>query len=117
MSEQHDNLFESPLRGATYDGAISIKDFTNKRRWGFRGKDAATNLRAEGWSLPESPNKVISANEQTLAMVLSQREFWFLDPAQRRCLKTRGMMPLPSECIRLLPEQPCLVCCEWRSNV
>ena len=79
MSEQHDNLFESPLRGATYDGAISIKDYTNKRRWGFRGKDAATTLRAEGWSLPDTPNQVVLANEQTLVMALSQREFWFLD--------------------------------------
>ena len=79
MSGQSDNLFESPLRGATYDGAISIKDYTNKRRWGFRGKDAAAALRAEGWSLPDAPNQVVLTNEQTLVMALSQREFWFLD--------------------------------------
>ena len=79
MSGQSDNLFESPLRGATYDGAISIKDYTQKRRWGFRGKDAAAALRAEGWNLPDAPNQVVLANEQTLTMALSQREFWFLD--------------------------------------
>ena len=79
MTQQRDNLFESPLRGATYGGAISIKDYTNKRRWGFRGKDAAAALRGEGWSLPDAPNQVVLANEQTLVMALSQREFWFLD--------------------------------------
>ena len=79
MSEQCDNVFESPLRGAIYEGSISIKDYTNKRRWGFRGKDAAAALKAEGWSLPEAPNQAASANEQTLVMALSQREFWFLD--------------------------------------
>lgn len=79
MSQQRNTLFESPLRGATYEGAISIKDYTNKRRWGFRGKDAAATLRADGWSLPEAPNQVVSANKQTLVMALSQREFWFLD--------------------------------------
>ena len=78
MSGQSDNLFESPLRGATYDGAISIKDYTQKRRWGFRGKDAAAALKAEGWRLPDAPNQVVLANEQTLVMALSQREFWFL---------------------------------------
>ena len=79
MSGQSDNLFESPLLGATYDGAISIEDYTQKRRWGFRGKDAAAALRAEGWNLPDAPNQVVLANEQTLTMALSQREFWFLD--------------------------------------
>ena len=101
MSEQRDNPFESPLGGATYEGAISIKDFTNKRRWGFRGKDAATTLRAEGWSLPYAPNQVILANEQTLVMALSQREFWFLDTRMEAPCKdarddafTDGMYPL-----------------------
>ena len=101
MSEQHDNLFESPLRGATYDGAISIKDYTNKRRWGFRGKDAATTLRAEGWSLPDTTNQVVLANEQTLVMALSQREFWFLDTRKEALSEdardgalTEGMYPL-----------------------
>lgn len=101
MSEHLDNLFESPLRGAIYEGAIAIKDYTNKRRWGFRGKDAAANLIAEGWSLPESPNQVISANEQTLAMALSQREFWFLDTRKDATSTdakdgafTEGMYPL-----------------------
>ena len=101
MTEQRDNLFESPLRGATYCGAISIKDYTNKRRWGFRGKDAATALRAEDWSLPDAPNQVVSANEQTLVMALSQREFWFLDPRTEALPKdakddafTDGMYPL-----------------------
>ena len=101
MSEHGDNLFESPLGGATYDGAISIEDFTNKRRWGFRGKDAATTLRAEGWSLPDAPNQVVLANEQTLVMALSQREFWFLDGRTEALSKdarddafTDGMYPL-----------------------
>lgn len=101
MSEHLDNLFESPLRGAIYEGAIVIKDYTQKRRWGFRGKDAASNLRAKGWSLPEYPNQVVSANEQTLAMALSQREFWFLDARTeatsdnaRDGAFTEGMYPL-----------------------
>ncbi|MEL0153208.1 MAG: sarcosine oxidase subunit gamma family protein [Halieaceae bacterium] len=101
MSEQRDNPFESPLRGATYEGAISIKDFTNKRRWGFRGKDAATTLRAEGWRLPDAPNQVVLANEQTLVMALSQREFWFLDTRTEALSEdarddafTDGMYPL-----------------------
>ena len=101
MTEQRDNLFESPLRGATYDGAISIKDYTNKQRWGFRGKDAAAALRAEGWRLPDTPNQVVLANEQTLVMALSQREFWFLDTRTEALSKnarddafTDGMYPL-----------------------
>ena len=101
MSEHGDNLFESSLGGATYDGAISIEDFTNKRRWGFRGKDAATTLRAEGWSLPDAPNQVVLANEQTLVMALSHREFWFLDTRTEALSKdarddafTEGMYPL-----------------------
>ena len=101
MSEQRDNPFESPLGGATYEGAISIKDFTNKRRWGFRGKDAATTLRAEGWSLPDAPNQVVLADKQTLVMALSQREFWFLDTSTEALSKdarddafTDGMYPL-----------------------
>ena len=101
MSEQRDNAFESPLRSAIYEGSISIKDYTNKRRWGFRGKDAAATLSAEGWSLPEAPNKVVSANEQTLAMALSQREFWFLDTCTKATsadtkdgVFTEGMYPL-----------------------
>ena len=101
MSEQRDNVFESPLRSAIYEGSISIKDFTSKRRWGFRGKDAATTLRAEGWSLPDTPNQVVLANEQTLVMALSQREFWFLDTRQEALSEdardgalTEGMYPL-----------------------
>jgi len=101
MSGQSDNLFELPLRGATYDGAISIKDYTNKQRWGFRGKDAAAALRAEGWRLPDAPNQVVLANEQTLVMALSQREFWFLDARTEALSKdarddafTDGMYPL-----------------------
>ena len=101
MTQQRDNLFESPLRGATYGGAISIKDYTNKRRWGFRGKDAAAALRGEGWSLPDAPNQVVLANEQTLIMALSQREFWFLDRRAEALSKdarddafTDGMYPL-----------------------
>ena len=101
MSEQRDNPFESPLGGATYEGAISIKDFTSKRRWGCRGKDAATTLRAEGWSLPDAPNQVVTANEQTLVMALSQREFWFLETRTEALSKdarddafTDGMYPL-----------------------
>ena len=101
MSEKRDNVFESPLRCAIYDGAISIKDYTNKRRWGFRGKDAAAALRAQDWRLPEAPNQVVLANEQTLVMALSQREFWFLDTstdAQATDTKdgafSEGMYPL-----------------------
>ena len=82
MSEQLNNAFESPLSGKVYEGAISIQDYTNKRRWGFRGKDAAAALRAEGWTLPEVPNQIISANEQVLTMALSQRECWFLDTSK-----------------------------------
>lgn len=101
MSGQSDNLFESPLGGATYEGAISIKDYTNKQRWGFRGKDAAAALRAEGWRLPDAPNQVVLASEQTLVMALSQREFWFLDARTEALSKdarddvfTDGMYPL-----------------------
>ena len=79
MSEQRDNVSESPLYSPVYDGAIAIQDYTNKRRWGYRGKGAAATLRARGWHLPDAPNQIIAANEQTLAMALSQREFWFLD--------------------------------------
>lgn len=82
MSEKRNDVFESPLRDAIYEGAISVEDYTNKRRWGFRGKDAAAALRAKGWNLPAVPNQIISANEQVLTMALSQREFWFLDTSK-----------------------------------
>lgn len=81
MSELLNNVFESPLSGKVYKGAISIQDYTNKQRWGFRGKDAAAALRAEGWKLPKAPNQIITVPGDTLIMALSQREFWFLDPS------------------------------------
>lgn len=80
MSEHLDQIFESPLTGLTHDGRIAIRDYTNKQRWGFRGHDAAATLRNEGWELPETPNRIVSAGNEILSMALSEREFWFLDP-------------------------------------
>lgn len=80
MSEYLDTIFESPLSGSKQNGAISVEDYTEKRRWGLRGKEAARVLREQGWDLPDRPNRLINTKEHTLVMALSQREFWFLDP-------------------------------------
>ena len=80
MSEYLDTIFESPLSGSKQNGAISVEDYTEKRRWGLRGKEAARVLREQGWDLPDRPNRLINTKDNTLVMALSQREFWFLDP-------------------------------------
>ena len=80
MSEYLDTIFESPLSGSKQSGAISVEDYTEKRRWGLRGKEAACVLREQGWEVPDRPNRLINTENNTLVMALSQREFWFLDP-------------------------------------
>ena len=80
MNEHLDTIFESPLSGSKQNGAISVEDYTEKRRWGLRGKEAARVLREQGWDLPDQPNRLINTKDNTLVMALSQREFWFLDP-------------------------------------
>ncbi len=81
MSENLVQVGESPLAGAVYEGAISITDYTHKQRWGVRGKEASASLSAKGWKLPEAPNQIVTAGSEVLAMALSNREFWFLDPS------------------------------------
>ena len=80
MTTNLNMVFESPLAGVDHNGHISIQDYTKKRRWGLRGKGAAEALRTQGWDLPEQPNRLVSSNNETLVMALSQREFWLLDP-------------------------------------
>ena len=80
MNEYLDTIFESPLSGSKQNGAISVEDYTEKRRWGLRGKEAARVLREKGWDVPDRPNRLINTKDHTLVMALSQREFWFLDP-------------------------------------
>ena len=80
MNEYLDTIFESPLSGSKQNGAISVEDYTEKRRWGLRGKEAARVLREQGWDVPDRPNRLINTKDNTLVMALSQREFWFLDP-------------------------------------
>ena len=80
MSEYLDTIFESPLSGSKQNGAISVEDYTEKRRWGLRGKEAARVLREQGWDVPDRPNRLTNTKDNTLVMALSQREFWFLDP-------------------------------------
>lgn len=80
MSEYLDTILESPLSGSKQNGAISVEDYTDKSRWGLRGKEAARVLREQGWDLPDRPNRLINTKDHTLVMALSQREFWFLDP-------------------------------------
>ena len=82
MSEYLDTIFESPLSGSKQNGAISVEDYTEKRRWGLRGKEAARVLREQGWDLPDGPNRLINTQDNTLVMALSQRDFWHLDPAK-----------------------------------
>ena len=80
MSVHLDPLFESPLRGLSHEGDISIHDLTNRHRWGLRGQGAAEALRIQGWDLPEQPNRLVASINQSFVMALSQREFWVLDP-------------------------------------
>ena len=80
MSVHLDPIFESPLRGLSHEGDISIHDLTSRHRWGLRGKGAAEALRIQGWDLPEQPNRLVASTNQSFVMALSQREFWVLDP-------------------------------------
>ena len=90
MSTHLDTLFESPLAQGHHDGAISIHDYTAKRRWGLRGKDAAETLRRQGWDLPDKPNRIVDSQNDTFVMALSQREFWLLDPHHEASSVTMG---------------------------
>ena len=71
MSEYLDTFFESPLSGSKQSGAISVEDYTEKRRWGLRGKEAACVLRVQGWEVPDRPNRLINTENNALVMALS----------------------------------------------
>ena len=80
MTAHLDPIFESPLRGLSHEGNISIHDLTKRHRWGLRGTGAAEALRTQGWDLPERPNRLVASMNQRFVMALSKREFWVLDP-------------------------------------
>ena len=103
MSEYLDTIFESPLSGPKQNGAISVEDYTEKRRWGLRGKEAARVLREQGWDVPDRPNRLINTKDNTLVMALSQREFWFLDPCNGATL------PLSADDAFKKSAYPCLL--------
>ena len=90
MSTHLDTLFESPLAQGHHDGAISIHDYSAKRRWGWRGKDAAETLRRQGWDLPDKPNRIVDSQNDTFVMALSQHEFWRLEPHHEAGSVTMG---------------------------
>jgi sarcosine oxidase subunit gamma len=65
---------------ADYDGAISIKDKTHKRRSGVRGITANSWLKQQNLVTPDAPNRIILADNNTWVMSLSTREYWLLEP-------------------------------------
>ena len=90
MSAHLDPIFESPLRGLSHEGDISIHDLTKRHRWGLRGQGAAEALRIQGWDLPEQPNRLVASTNQSFVMALSQLEFWVLDPHNDAAALTMG---------------------------
>ena len=63
-----------------YGGAISIQDKTHKRRSGVRGLGASSWLKQQDLSAPDTPNRIILADNKTWVMSLSNREYWVLEP-------------------------------------
>ena len=77
-----DSALQTPptRRLADYDGAISIKDKTHKRRSGVRGITANSWLKQQNLVTPDAPNRIILADNNTWVMSLSTREYWLLEP-------------------------------------
>ena len=77
-----DSALQTPptRRSADYDGAISIKDKTHKRRSGVRGITANSWLKLQNLVTPDAPNRIILADNNTWVMSLSTREYWLLEP-------------------------------------
>jgi sarcosine oxidase subunit gamma len=81
----------SHYRDAESIGACALADFTNLPRLGVRGKAAAERLVAEGFRLPDAPNRLVRAASGETLLRLSPGEYLLLGSPADKGAKVRAL--------------------------
>jgi sarcosine oxidase subunit gamma len=72
-------------------GECALADLTNLPRLGLRGKTAAARLAAEGFPIPEAPNRLTRAPTGETLLRLSQNEYLLLGAFADRGARVRAL--------------------------